>query len=155
MVFVAVIVVTDWRWHRIPNAATFPTMLAGLALGLLEGVPGAPFAGGLLDHAAGLLAGFLLAYPFYAAGGLKAGDGKFLMAIGALRGVNFLLLAAVYGALVGGLIALGFIAARRLARPAPGAPPNSVGRLMRSWIPYGVALGTGALLALAREVGTV
>jgi len=30
VVFVLTIIVTDWRWRRIPNAVTYPTMLVGL-----------------------------------------------------------------------------------------------------------------------------
>ena len=125
-------------------------MAAGLVLGALEGVPGEVFANGLLDHIAGLVVGFLVAYPFYAMGGLKAGDGKYLMAVGALRGLGLLLGGAVYGALLGGVIALGFIAVRRL-RPANGADVT-MGGVMKTWIPYGVALGLGTLVALALEL---
>jgi Flp pilus assembly protein protease CpaA len=82
-------------------------------------------------------------------GGLKAGDGKYLMAVGAMRGLGLLLAGAVYGALLGGVIALGFIAVRRL-RPADGPAP--VGGVMKTWIPYGVALGLGTLVALALEL---
>ena len=154
--FVATIVVTDWRWRRIPNAATYPTMLVGLVLGALEstgraGFPGSVFSGGILDHVAGLAIGFLVAWPFYAGGGLKAGDGKFLMAIGALKGTTFLFVGAVYGALIGGLIAIGFIVARRLRARRAGTG-ETMGTLMHTWIPYGVALGLGALVALALEV---
>lgn len=124
-------------------------MVAGLVLGAFEAVPGEVFAKGLLDHVAGLVVGFLIAYPFYAMGGLKAGDGKYLMAVGAMRGLGLLLAGAVYGALLGGIIALGFIAARRL-RPANGV--TSVGGVMKTWIPYGVALGLGTVLALALEL---
>src|SRR5205809_4881722 len=119
-------------------------MAAGLVLGALEGVPGEVLANGLLDHIAGLVVGFLVAYPFYATGGLKAGDGKYLMAVGALRGLGLLLGGAVYGALLGGVIALGFIAIRRL-RPANGADAT-MGGVMKTWIPYGVALGLGTLV---------
>ena len=73
------------------------------------------------------------------------------MAIGALRGINFLLFAAVYGALIGGVLAVGFILRRKLARPAAGAAPNTLAGIMKSSIPYGVALGIGGLLALALE----
>jgi len=154
--FVATIIVTDWRWRRIPNAVTYPTMLVGLLLGAAEsagpaGFPGVLFSGGLIDHVAGLAIGFLVSYPFYAAGGLKAGDGKFLMAVGALKGTQFLLLAAVYGALIGGLIAIGFIVARRIAAARSGSG-ETVGGLLHTWIPYGVALGLGALVALGVEV---
>jgi prepilin peptidase CpaA len=159
VVFVVTIIVTDWRWRRIPNAVTYPTMLVGLALGALEsagpaGFPGSVFAathGGILDHVVGLAVGFLVAYPFYAGGGLKAGDGKFLMAVGALLGTLFLLQAAVWGALVGGVIAIGFIVARRVAAARAGTG-ETVGGLLHTWIPYGVALGLGALLALAIQL---
>lgn len=150
------IVVTDWRWRRIPNVVTYPTMLAGLVLGAIEstgaaGFPGGVFSGGLLDHVAGLVIGFLVSYPFYAGGGLKAGDGKFLMAVGALKGTQFLFVAAVYGALVGGLIALLFIVARRIEARRAGTG-ETMGSLLHTWIPYGVALGLGALAALAVEM---
>ena len=125
-------------------------MAAGLVLGALEGVPGEVFANGLSDHIAGLVVGFLVAYPFYAMGGLKAGDGKYLMAVGALRGLGLLLGGAVYGALLGGVIALGFIGVRRL-RPANGADAT-MGGVMKTWIPYGVALGLGTLVAIALEL---
>ena len=148
--FVVAVVYMDWRYHRIPNAFTYPVMAAGLVLGALEGVPGELFAKGLFDHVAGLVVGFLIAYPFYAMGGLKAGDGKYLMAVGAMRGLGLLLAGAIYGALLGGVIALGFIAARRL-RAADGAAA-SMGAVMKTWIPYGVALGLGTLLALALEL---
>ncbi len=150
MAFVVTVIYTDWRWHRIPNLFTYPAMGIGLLLGGLEGLPGDLFVRGLADHVAGLVVGFLVAYPFYAAGGLKAGDGKYLMAVGSLRGLGLLLYGAVYGALIGGVIAIGFIAVRRL-RPADGAPA-SMGGVMKTWIPYGVALGLGTLVALALEL---
>ncbi|HLZ47956.1 MAG TPA: prepilin peptidase [Candidatus Limnocylindria bacterium] len=151
--FVVTIIVTDWRWRRIPNAVTYPTMLVGLILGAVEGVPGGVFTphGGLLDHVLGLAIGFFVAYPFYAAGGLKAGDGKFLMAVGALKGTIFLLQAAVWGALIGGVIAIAFVVARRLEARRSGSG-ETVGGLLHTWIPYGVALGLGALVALAIEM---
>ena len=148
--FVVAIVYTDWRYRRIPNAFTYPVMAAGLVLGALEGFPGEVFGKGFFDHVAGLVVGFLIAYPFYAMGGLKAGDGKYLMAVGAMRGMGLLLTGAIYGALLGGLIALGVIAARRL-RPANGASATT-GPVMKTWIPYGIALGLGTLIALTLEI---
>jgi prepilin peptidase CpaA len=149
------IIVTDWRWHRIPNLVTYPTMLAGLALGAAESIGignlGAPFFGGGLDHVVGLALGFLISYPLYQAGGLKGGDGKFLMAVGALKGTTFFFVAAVWGALIGGVIAIGFIVARRIeARRTRSG--ESMRAVLRTWIPYGVALGLGALVALALEL---
>ncbi|MBI2773340.1 MAG: prepilin peptidase [Chloroflexi bacterium] len=144
----SVVIYTDWRWQRIPNEITYPTMLVGLIVGLGEGIPGSPFADGFLDHLAGLVLALAVCRPFYASGGLKAGDAKMLMAIGALRGSLFLLSAALYGALAGGVLALVLIAARRLAPPETEVR-DPFWRVMKSRIPYGVALGIGALIALA------
>jgi prepilin peptidase CpaA len=144
---------TDFRFLRIPNMFTYPAMAAGILFGAFEGLPGGLFTGGLVDHVAALLLAFAIAFPFYSAGGLKAGDAKLLMAIGALRGINFLLFAAVYGALIGGVLAVGFILRRKLARPVAGAAPNTLSGIMKSSIPYGVALGLGGLVALALEAG--
>ncbi len=151
VVLLGIVMYTDFRWLRIPNVVTYPVMLIGVIIGGLVAFPGALFSDGLVDHVVALVLAFALAYPFYAAGGLKAGDAKLLMAIGAVRGTNFLLVAAVYGALLGGAIAVVVLARRRLARPADGAEAPTVARLMKSSIPYGVALGLGGLLALALE----
>ena len=148
--FVVTIIVTDWRSRRIPNIVTYPTMLVGLILGAVEGLPGQAFQAGLLDHLAALVIAFLVSYPIVAMGGMKAGDGKFLMAVGAVRGTTFLLQAGVYGALIGGIIAIVFIVARRIEAARAG-DDSSFGRLLKTWIPYGVALGLGALAALAVE----
>ena len=152
--FVVTIIVTDWRSRGIPNVATYPTMVVGLALGALEGLPGQAFQSGLLDHVAGLAIAFFVSYPIVALGGMKAGDGKFLMAVGALRGTAFLLQAGVYGALIGGVIAVVFIVARRIEAARAGND-SSFGRILKSWIPYGVALGLGALAALAVEASRI
>ena len=150
------IIVTDWRYRRIPNLVTYPTMAVGLVLGIVEslgpaGFPGALLGGGIIDHVAGLMIAFLISWPFYAGGGMKAGDGKFLMAVGALKGTLFLIVGATYGALIGGVIAGVFLIGRRAAARRAGEA-TTMGTLLHTWIPYGVALGLGALVALALEV---
>ena len=149
--FVVTIIVTDWRWRRIPNAVTYPTMLVGLVLAAVEQLPGQAFQSGLLDHVAALVIAFLVSYPIVALNGMKAGDGKFLMTVGALKGSYFLLVASTYGALVGGVVAIIFIVARRIEAARAGGD-SSFGRLLKGWIPYGVALGLGALVALVAQV---
>ena len=150
VVFLAVVMYTDARWTRIPNVVTYPTMVLGLIFGVLEGFPGTFFGGGFIDHLAATVLAFAFAYPFYAFGGLKAGDAKLLMAVGAMRGTGILLASALYGALLSGLIAIGVIAFRMM-RPAPDGGPNSMGKVMKSWMPYGVGLSLGGLVALALE----
>jgi prepilin peptidase CpaA len=149
VVLFLVVMYTDARWLRIPNVITYPTMLLGLILGAFEALPGTLFASGLVDHVAAIGLAFAFSYPFYAAGGLKAGDAKLLMAIGAVRGTSFLLVATVYGALLGGVLAIGFITVRRLR--AAGAPEATMAKVMKSSMPYGIALGLGGLLALCLE----
>ena len=43
VLFVVAIIYTDWRFHRIPNALTFPVMAIGLVCGALEAIPGGVF----------------------------------------------------------------------------------------------------------------
>ena len=151
VVFVVVIMYTDWRYRRIPNAATYPVMLAGLILAGIEAFPGVIGVRGLLDHAAGLVVAFLVVWPLNRMGGIKAGDGKFLMAVGALRGVEFFFYSFFYGAILGGLLALVLIGLARL--DPPDAPQQGLfWTTMKSQVPYGIALGAGALAAVAREI---
>jgi prepilin peptidase CpaA len=149
--FLVTVIVTDWKWRRIPNVVTYPAILAGVALSAFAGV-GAVGSGGVLDHVAAVVLAFLFSYPLYAAGGLKAGDAKLLMTIGALRGTTFLLGAAVYGALLGGLAAVALIVWKLLARPGAGQRRPALRDVLKSWMPYGVALGAGGLVALVADV---
>lgn len=155
--FVARVVYMDWRVQRIPNDSTYPAMVAGLLLGVAEsvtdgfGLPGEMRRGGLLDHVAALVVAFLVSYPMVAAGWMKAGDGKFLMAVGALKGTAFLLSSTVWGVLLGGVLAVLFMTGRRLAPKQEGGD-TTMRTLLHSWIPYGVALGMGAAVALAFEL---
>ncbi len=70
---------TDLKTQRIPNALTFGTMVLGLAISAAAhtwwwGLAGAALA-------------FALMFPGYAFfGAVRAGDGKLLMAVGALLG---------------------------------------------------------------------
>ena len=102
-VLVLVVAFYDLRERRIPNFLVFPAMLIGVVIHLLAGARGA-FAdglqGGRLAGLVGLVVGFLLLLIPYVVGGMKAGDVKFLMAIGALAGwsdaVRILLAAVLF-----------------------------------------------------------
>ena len=157
---------SDWRWNRIPNAMTYPAMVAGLTLGALTAFPGAALGGGALDRLVAIVGAFVVLYPFSAGRLMLAGDLKFLMAVGALRGVSFLLAAAFYGALAGGVIGLGylFLARRRLVPPdaEPTAAqtailqlvPERLRPLMGSKMPMGIGLAVGVIIVLVRDVAT-
>ncbi len=81
IIFVAVIAWTDLRSRRIPNVIVFPAALVGLIFNL--GMRGWE---GLLFGLKGLGLAFLLLLIPYLVGGMKAGDVKFLMAVGAFLG---------------------------------------------------------------------
>jgi prepilin peptidase CpaA len=78
---VIVVAIFDGKFRRIPNRIVFPAMLVGLI-----GHLGWPGELGRAAGATGIVVGFLLLLLPYVAGGMKAGDVKLLMAIGAFTG---------------------------------------------------------------------
>jgi len=93
--------VTDLRSRRIPNRLVLTGLVLGLSMNLLfGGVPGLGWS--LL----GGLAGLALFLPFFALGGMGAGDVKLLTCLGAILGPRDLMLVALVGALLGGVMAL-------------------------------------------------
>ncbi len=92
---------TDLRQHKVYNWLTFPGLVLGLGLNLAQqGLPGLWFS--LL----GLLIGGLLFFPAFFWGGMGAGDIKLMAVIGAFTGAAFVVNAALYAAMAGGIIAL-------------------------------------------------
>lgn len=90
----------DIRERRVPNAITLGSCAAAL---LARAVGGAdPFLTGLAGMGMGLGVGFVL----FAARALGAGDGKLLMAVGALLGPEGFVVALLLAGLVGGAMAL-------------------------------------------------
>jgi prepilin peptidase CpaA len=97
----AVACVTDLRQARIPNTLTFGAAAAGLAFHLL-----APQGLGFAFAGAGMLAGLLVFFPFFALGAMGAGDVKLMAALGVWVGWQPALNVALYGALAGGVLAV-------------------------------------------------
>jgi prepilin peptidase CpaA len=96
--------ITDLLDQRVPNWLTMPaTVLALCIQSALAGPQGV--AWGL----AGWLAGFTLLIPFYAKGGMGAGDVKLMAAIGAFTGPYRLFWIFLYTGVFGGIYALGII----------------------------------------------
>lgn len=129
--------VDDLRRRQIANWIPAAATLAGVVWHIaLAGWQGAVYA--LLGWAAGA-AVFLI---FYLAGGLGAGDIKFMAGLGALLGSSGILLAAVLAAIAGALHAAGVLLWRRVSHAA-GA---------RISIPYAPSIAAGACLALLGRV---
>ncbi len=80
-VFVVAVAFFDLRERRIPNILVFPAMLIGMVLHFTS-----QSWNGLLFSIKGLMTGFALLLIPYMVKGMKAGDVKFLMAIGSFVG---------------------------------------------------------------------
>jgi prepilin peptidase CpaA len=155
----AAAVVWDVRTRRIPNLLTLGGALAGLALHTSTlGLPG------VWHSFSGWLVGCALFFPFFALGGMGAGDVKFLAAMGAWLGPSMAVFVALYAGIAGGGMAIVASVARgyftqmctnlwgllmfwRVAglQPMPGLtlPTAASPRL-----PYGLAIAAGTVTAL-------
>jgi prepilin peptidase CpaA len=156
-------VITDIRGHRIPNWLTGSAVLAGIAYHT-----GAGGASGFMLSIAGLGLGLALLLPFYAAGGMGAGDVKLMGAVGVLLGMKAVFAAFVASALVGGAYAVTLLAMHgglkeTICRYRGAltffcvtgslgyiAPPSK--QECRSQLCYGAAIAGGTLLSVAKEL---
>lgn len=91
----------DMRSRKIPNYLTLPTILAGLLFHVFTtGIEG------LLFSLQGLGLGLVLLIPFYAGGGMGAGDVKLLSAVGAVVGASQVWKVCLLTTIAGGIYAL-------------------------------------------------
>jgi len=93
-----------------------------------------PQGQGLLHAALGLLAGGAIFFPFFALGGMGAGDVKLMAARGAWLGWQPALFIAMYGAAAGGILAVVVALASGYLRTAL----HNIGRLFMHWRVSGV-----------------
>lgn len=145
-VFLALGAVTDLVSYRIPN------WIPGALIALFA--IAVPLAGMPLDQAGlhvlvftgALLFGMAL-FAFNLVGG---GDAKFFAAIALWMGPAVILKYFVVFALTGGAFAILLLMLRRFALPAFTARISFINQLMlpTAGMPYGVALGIGALIVL-------
>lgn len=95
---------TDFRWHKIPNILTFPSMGVGIVgHGLVNGWDGLGFSLG------GLGLGLVLLLGFYIMGGMAAGDVKLMAAVGAFVGPLNVFLVFLMTAILGGFYSIGMM----------------------------------------------
>lgn len=147
-------IVTDVRCGKIHNKLTVPAMALGVGLNAILG----PKA--LMESAFGLGAGLALAMVLMTAFRVGGGDGKLLMAVGAIKGVHFLLWSFLFGAVVGGLLAMVVIARRRALLRALSEVGQSIAQsaILRmpvpslasglGKLPYSLAIAAGCVVAL-------
>ncbi|MCR9105779.1 MAG: A24 family peptidase [Gammaproteobacteria bacterium] len=91
----------DIRVRRIPNWLTYPAILLGLALALLQG--GVPL---FLNHLLGFFVAGLPMLLLFVSGTLGGGDVKLMAAVGAFIGFPLVFNALISTFMLGGLFAL-------------------------------------------------
>ena len=146
----------DLRTRRIPNQVN----LAGLGVGLVLATAGGwPL---LLDSLLGAGLGLIAGLAVFALGVLGGGDAKLVAAVGAFLGPAWLLRALPLMGLLGGLLAIGYAVRKGIILPALftagrmikyrltfgrayDEAPRPVSQAVGS-VPYGVAIGAGALI---------
>jgi prepilin peptidase CpaA len=143
----------DLRTGRIPNPLTATVAAAGFGFSVF-GLTGQSLAGAL----AGAVIGFVVMLPGYFYGGTGAGDVKLLAAFGTWLGPAGVVMAFLYSAIAGGVLAVAHAMRRRrlattLGRTArlmaaqPGAKHEIDQAAPVSRFAYGPALAVGAILA--------
>ena len=132
-----------WR-RRVSNAVTAGAFVAGVALrSWLFGIEG------LWDALLGAVIGFVVFLVFYWLGGMGGGDIKLMSAFGTIVGGKQIFLAAVLTGIIGAMMAVAFLVARKLRRLASSEPvPATPDRKMM--IPYAPAISLGMLLTFAQ-----
>ncbi|MGH9384808.1 MAG: A24 family peptidase [Vicinamibacterales bacterium] len=147
---------TDLARGRIYNAITYPAIVIGLLSAVVRGGPE------LVSSALGALIGGATLYVMFAIGSMGGGDVKLMAAIGALKGVAFVLSALFYSIFAGGV----FAALALIWRGEIGSVCADLGMVLRrtaGWstpgdqqlqpkggsMPFGVAIAFGTLVALA------
>jgi prepilin peptidase CpaA len=97
----AVAVCTDLRSRKIPNRLTYSAMVLMVAYySMAYGLEGCWFS------LKGLLLGTGILFPVYLLGGMGAGDAKLMGVVGAALGVQGVITAFLFAALIGGVCAL-------------------------------------------------
>ncbi|MDQ0256987.1 prepilin peptidase CpaA [Evansella vedderi] len=151
-------IVTDLKSRKIYNKVIFPALLLALLLNTVEfGLAG------LGSSVVGFFVGLGILIIPYLMGGMGAGDVKLLALVGAIKGVSFVLITAVYMAIIGGGIGLcillfrkGFLYRIRTflfslitlrlktgIKPSLGLDNNT----LKKTYPYAVAIAGGAFMA--------
>ena len=94
----------DLTQKRIPNFLTFPAILLGLIIFTVQGG-----FDGFIQGLSGFGVGIAVFFLFFALGVMGGGDVKLMGAIGALKGVEFILYTTLFTGIIGAAIALVYL----------------------------------------------
>lgn len=143
--FLAIALTTDISRRRIPNLLIAYMLGCGVVAQVALLGPS-----GLFAALGGLVVGLVLLLPFYALGGMGAGDVKLLAAAGTFLGPDGALLAGALTLGAGGLLALAVIVWHGVVRTRlPGArvAAQPVLGVTSRQLPYSLAIAAGTLIA--------
>ncbi len=154
--------VYDFRFRRIPNRLVLIGLAAGLGLNVvISGWPGFTFAAG------GFAMGFGLYFILYLMRAMGAGDVKLMGAVGSMVGALHWLKLFAAAALVGGVLAIVMMVAKRRVRrtlwniafifsefrhfraPYMKSEELDVKSSRAATMPHGVAIALGTIIYLA------
>ncbi|WP_089167748.1 A24 family peptidase [Azotobacter chroococcum] len=146
-------VIYDFISHRLPNFY----LLLGLLVALILQAWLGGWAG-IISGGTGFLAAFLLFIPFYALGGMAAGDVKLMAVVGSFLGASGALEAGACTLLAGGVFGILYLICRGqfgrfLSRYWAMASlrtyiPAQENDSARHRFPYAIAIFTGTLISL-------
>lgn len=144
--FLGAAVLTDLQSRHVPNVLVVLMFAAGIAVQALT----APSIGsGLSVALGGAGVGLLVLLPFYALGGMGAGDVKLFAATGSFLGLHGTLLAGLCTLGAGAVLGLIVIAHRAFRASAWARGPVELAPADSAPVqfPYSLAISVGALMA--------
>jgi prepilin peptidase CpaA len=162
ILLLSICVFTDLRERKIYNAVLLPFLCLGFIINIFS------FSlSGLEQSLLGMAVGLSILFIPYFLGGMGAGDVKLLAVIGAIKGMTFVLLAAFYMALAGGIMALLVILFNKGIktrlyqiiyffhglRHGLRFPILTNQESLKKTYPYGVAIAAGAVWQVFRSGG--
>ena len=148
-VIVAVLATAEDLWRRrVSNYVTAGAFVAGMALhAWLFGW------GGVWQSLLGGVGGFLAFLIFFMLGGMGGGDVKLMAGFGAIVGGDHIVLAIVLVAMLGGLMAVAYLAFRKLCDVAMRDKDAGADQPARkAMIPYAPAISLGMLLTFVPDL---
>ncbi len=161
-VILIIAVISDIRFHKIPNLLTFPAMVVGIAYHFyMSGLHG------LLFSVVGIFLGMASLIFFYFKGGMGAGDVKLMGAVGGMIGAKGVFVAFLCTALAGGIFAIVLLTLHGRLKETAKRYGTILKVLIFTWsliylppekeekmplMPYGVSIAIGTSLAVLRNV---
>jgi Flp pilus assembly protein protease CpaA len=157
-----VVLTTDMLVEKIYNTITFPAVLAGLVLALSQGEIGPRSGLGLLVGIGVMGVPFILRYG-------KAGDVKYMAAVGVLQGPEFVVFTLLYGSILHGVLSVILLLRRRelgvafknigswICRSVLLRSPADFTVASLGYMPHGVGLALGSFVTvwMRRTYGAV